>query len=206
MAMSSYLFTEQTGGSFLPPDDVVTGLDLVCLEEGGIAISDSSQGIRGSTWQSSYAPLSGNIILTNTDTSIPYTIITGEMNVESLSFAFDSNMRPSIAWVNSTGVAKHYWYDTVTEDYVTTTLPAGSVSPKLCHDDKRPFAVTGNKSDILLFYVYNDIVWCRIQRERYATDHQCATVQAGTTLGQVGMTRGLRIKLQLVGGGFISSP
>lgn len=207
MALPDYTFIESSSGNnFLLPDSIDTGSELISKEAGGVAISNPNQGLLGYVWQSVYTPASGRITLRNVTTSIDYIILNGVMNVTTLSFAFDSNMRPVICYTVVDGGAYYYWYDTVTQGYLTTQLPAGSITPKVCHDDKRAFAVTGNKSDVLLFYVKDGIIWHRVQRERFLTDHQIATCTAGTRLKNVGMTVGLRVKLRLANGGFISSP
>lgn len=207
MPLPSYLFkTSSSGNNYLSPDDTPSGVETVSKERGGVAISDASQGLTGYIWQSKYTILTGTITLQNITSGVDYNILTGVMNVTSISFAFDSNMRPFIAYTITTGEAYYYWYDTVTETYVTTQLPAGATYPLACHDDKRAFAVTGNRSDVLLFYLYNNIVYCRVQRERYSIDHRCATLTAGSKLKNVGMTTGLLVKLQVADGSLVSSP
>lgn len=206
MPLPQDTFREGAEEPFLTPDNLDNEANLISKEDGGVAISNPSQGLSGYTWVSSYAPLEGNIILSNLETDQSYTILTGIMNVMSISFSFDSNMRPVIAYTISTGEAYHYWYDTVTQAYTTTLLPVGAITPKLTHDDKRKFFVTNNRSDVLLFYVLNTAIRYRLQRERYNTDHQIATVTAGTRIKRVGMTTGVRIQLELTEGSFISSP
>lgn len=207
MPLPSYLFkVSSTGNDLLSPDSGDTGSELISREEGGIAVSNPSAGLRGYNWHSIYTPSTGTIILKNDTTSVEYTILSGVMLVDSLSFAFDSNMRPLICYTITTGEAYYYWYDSVTEGFLTTQLPAGSITPKACHDDKRAAATTNNRSDAMFFYMLNGVVYHRVQRERYLTDHRIATCTSNARLKNVGMTVGLRIKLHITEGQFISSP
>lgn len=194
-----YLF-RSSSAEFLAPDSTVTGDPLISKERGGIALSDPSEGINTYVWVSSYDDIAGDIKLTNETTLVESTIITGVLNVTQISFAFDSNMRPSIAYVLATGEAYHYWYDSVIEDYTTTLLPVGTTTPRLCHDDKRFFFVTNNTTDVILGYLLSNTLYFRLQRERYQTDHAIATVSAGTELFNIGMGVNMRLLVRFKNG------
>ena len=192
--------------TMLSPDSFVSEVRTIEREKGGIALSDPSQGINVHDWQCGYVSGTGSIVLTNLTTSVSYTILVGITGVVGLSFAFDANMRPALGYSKADGSSYLYYYDTVTEDYATITLAAGSGSPKLCHDDKRDRMVLSNVTDILVFYIRNNLLYYRLQRERYQTEHQVATLTAGATLVKVGMSTELRILVQVSNGTFISSP
>jgi hypothetical protein len=190
---------------YLTPDDQ-TESSFISFERGGVALSDPSQGINSYTWTSSYNALSGTITLTNVNTGVPYVFVTGFTGLTSLSFAFDANMRPVLGYTNTVGASFIYFYDTVTEDYLEITLPAGSMYPKCCHDDKRDTMVQINKSDVLVFYLRNGIGYYRLQRELYNVERRVFTVTPDTVLEKVGMTKNLKLQLKLSNGSFISSP
>jgi len=206
MALPSYLFKLGSGANFQVPDDFESLDPFVSREDGGVGVSDPSQGITGYIWESSYAAGSGSVTLRNLTTSTDYVVRTGLMGLVALSFSFDANMRPILAYVLTDGSSYHYWYDSFVGGYTTTTLPAGATTPKLTHDDKRPFAQLGNSSDVLLFYMLDGVIWCRVQRERFSTDHRIATCSVGSIIKRIGMTSGLRIKLEIDAGYFISAP
>lgn len=195
-----------SGVDLLSPDNFSSSINTVEREKGGVAISDPSQGINIHDWQSSYTPSTGTIYLTNLNTSVVYTILTGVMSIAQLSFAFDSNMRPNLGYKLVDGTSKIYYYDSVTEDFITVTLPTGAGAPKLCHDDKRDEMVVLNVTDVLVFYMLDDVLYYLLQRERFATPHQVATLTPGTVLDKVGMSNDLRILAQISNGEFISSP
>ena len=199
--LPSYNFKLDTSGNIpVPPDDWVSGSTLVAREEGGIAISDPSQGYQGYVWESSYVPSTGSIRLTNLTTSSTSVVLSGIMNVIAISFSFDQNMRPMIVWTTSQNTASYYWYDTVTQGFLITSLPEGTDSVALTMDDKRQTLVRSNLSDILLFYTNNNELFVRVQRERFNTDHKIADLTPKTKLGRVGMGSDLRLKIELLGG------
>jgi len=185
---------------YLVPDSY-TAYNTISYERGGISIGDGSLGINGYNWASRYDSATGNIYLKNLDTDIEQLI-----NIVLLSFAFDSNMRPVIVYKLLNGDCYFYWYDTVAEDYTTTQLPSGSDYPLVCHDDKRQIGQSANYSDVLIFYLYNNKIYNLVQRQRYQTANQVATVTAGTVLIRVGMCDDLRLRIELSDGTFISSP
>jgi hypothetical protein len=199
-------FVDIDPGGYLPPDDLDITSTLIEREAGGVSLSDPSEGIDSYTWQCSYVPASGTIALKNLDTAITYVILTGIMNLTDLSFAFDANMRPAIGYRDNIGVSNLYYYNSVTEAYDTITFAAGSGAPRLCHDDKRSTMVLSNITDVLVFYVRGTTMYYRIQRERYVTEHAIVTVTSGTEIKKVGMSEGLRLKVSLLTGAFISSP
>lgn len=201
------IFRPTSTERWMAPDDIEKTLPSEDFELGGVAISNPSEGLRSYSWKSIYEPVAGAIILRNDDTVTEYTILTGIMNVVWLSFAFDTNMRPVLAYTLLDGTAYHYWFNIVTNSYITTTLPLDTRTPSLTLDDKRPSMATGNRSDVLLFYILGDKVYYRMQRDRYEVSYQIATLSNGDCLlGRVGMGSGLRIQLEILGGSMISSP
>lgn len=207
MALPDLLFTQTQGAQWLAPDDIGATNDLQQYEAGGIAISDGTQGITGWTWTSVYSAAAGTISLKNVTTNTTELILSGLFGLTWISFAFDQNMRPNIAWTEADGTCKFRWYDTVIENYTTTTLPAGSATPSLCHDDKREYMVKSGLSDVLLFYIINGVVYHRRQRDRYNTTYQIATVSPEARIKKAAMAKDLRVKISLTGGSsFISSP
>jgi hypothetical protein len=205
--IKSDVFTSTTApDSWLSPDSINTGSEINEKESGGIALSNPSLGIAGYTWSCQYTALTGSITLINETTAVSSTILNGIFNLATLSFAFDANMRPAIGYTLLDGTSYLYYYDSLTESYSTLTLPAGSYSLRLTHDDKRYEMVVLNVTDILVFYVRGSTVYYRLQRERYQTEHQIATVTPGTRLRKAGMTTGLQICIGIADGLFISSP
>jgi hypothetical protein len=206
MPLPANILKEGLFSPFLTPDNDDTRSRS--KELGGISIGDSTQGLLVRVWVLVWNRLNNNFIIFPEDDEDSETILFSDTNVTELSLSFDSNMRPSVAYT-SNGVAKLRYYDTLTEDYSTLALPNGSRNPRLCHDDKRPEQATSNNSDVCLFYLRDDKVYYRVQRERYEIENQIATLAIdNAVLTKVGMSSGLRVQLELEGGKdlLVSSP
>ena len=104
-------------------------------------------------------------------------------DITEVDLAFDQNMRPVLAYVSG-GIAKLYWYDTVSQSQVITDFP-NAKNPRVSLDDKRTFN-TAN-SDVIFAYINNDQLCCRYQRERYGIEHVLHQLPPKTELVKIGM-------------------
>jgi|NOAtaT_7_FD_contig_31_6571127_length_3878_multi_5_in_0_out_0_6 hypothetical protein len=205
MALPSNKIVEEiTPSPFLFPDDLAY-TEIVRYELGGVSIGDGSQGLQKDAWSSRYDSSTGGIYLKNMRTEIETLVIT-VANVIRLSFSFDSNMRPVIAYSTGEGDSFFYWYDSTIANYNTTQLPSDSIDLVVTHDDKRRIGQQANYSDVLIFYLRNDRLYYRQQRDRYTVERQIATLSEGSHLKHAGMCRDLRIRFEIENGQFISSP
>lgn len=159
--------TELDSSKFLPPRNK-TASATECWEIGGIALSDTSEPFKY-YW---YGYVKGKAIYLHRSGAEPVTVLAFAGSVTEMSFSFDQNMRPTIAYVEN-GVAKLYWYDASVAKNVLTLYP-NITNPRLSLDDKRKFNI-GN-SDIIFAYVidYNRLCY-RLQRERYGAEHVLLT-------------------------------
>lgn len=151
--------------AFLSPDDLVSTL-FVDYELGGVGLNDASEGQRYQIWTCQYDSNTSQFSVSAPNTAS--TVIHTAAGVTDISFTFDNNMQPFIAYTQA-GIAKYYWWDTNTASFVVTTLPTGSVTPRCCLDDKRETQTTAN--DIILSYVVNGALKMRQQRDRYSVDY-----------------------------------
>lgn len=187
MLPDQMLSTTVVQGSYLVPDSFNI-LPLLDYEYGGIHLNDSSQGLRYQIWTLRYS--SGDIILSAPNTSD--TVLFSRALVSEISLAFDQNMRPFVAFVED-GVAKYWWYNTLTATQDFTDLPVGSIYPKCCLDDKRPLEV--GTSDIIMAYIRANVLYFRAQRDRYTVEY---TLVNGITtrLNRIGMSSVNRVQFQ----------
>lgn len=184
---------------FLAPRNVANTSLLTDTEQGGIGISNPSQGLQYQTWTCFVDSTSaGNVYLSAPNT--PPTLILTIPGVTQVSFTFDQNMHPFLAFTQS-GNARFYWFDESIPGFTTTTLPTGAVSPRASLDDKRAFQINSGVTDILLFYVLNNNLLMRQQRDRYTIAYTMATnlntQYLGNTVFQVGMNQGMRFQVQM---------
>lgn len=181
--------------ALLTPDDrlrssLLPATLLTDYEQGGIGLSDSSQGLRVQSWM---AYLDGNTIYCVPEAGGTPTAILTDTGITELSLGFTQSMDVVLAYVAS-GVTKLYWYDSSIPGQ-TTTIFAGTTSPFLSLDDKRPEEVAA--SDVLFFYVRNGVLYYREQRERYQTERSLATLPVGVSrIVNAGMGRNLRVQIQ----------
>lgn len=167
---------------FLTP---MRAVDYVDYEWGGVRIRDTSQGLMSHLWTGIYEgstlSLSNGVVRHNINIGL---------NVRSMSFCFDQNMNPAVVYVRN-GVGYLYWYDPVAAAQVTLQLDYVVEYPQITLDDHRASQV--GASDIILSYIRDDKLYCRIQRERYLQEHFLEDVP-NRRLKQVGMTANYRLR------------
>jgi hypothetical protein len=152
--------------SFLSPDDLST-FQLLDYEAGPIALNDPTEGLSYQDWTLRYFPTSGNFSISSPNT--PATVILTVPDVTEMSFSFDQNGNPFITYVQD-GEAKFWWFDPSIPGTTISLLPANTLTPRCCHDDKRELGASANFSDILLCYVNGGALKYRQERERYTVE------------------------------------
>ena len=182
---------------YIAPYDRFTG-PLEDYEEGGIALNDGTLGLQVQMWYLSYNdieddPNYGDFTVTAEDT-LESAVIINVAGVKRVGLGFNQNNDPFICYETVNCEAKLYWYDLVPQDYVTTTLPAGSRWVACCLDDHRQ-TQTGT-SYVILGYIRNGTLYYRQERDRFATEYSMGTVGAAI-LYKVGMTKNLRLKFDV---------
>ena len=151
-------------------------------ESGGVGLSDTSQGLVSHIWR---AWTDSKVIYIQRsdlpkDTS---KILLAAPDITELDLTFDQNMRPVLTYVSG-GIAKLYWYDTVSQSQTITDFP-NAQNPRVSLDDKRAFN-TAN-SDVIFAYINNDQLCCRYQSERYGIEHVLHQLPPKTQLVKIGM-------------------
>lgn len=186
---------------YLPPDNITPSL-TVSYQEGGISLSDASQGLQVQVWTLSIeGPVISNDLVISAPNTLP-AILLSAPNVTQISLAFDSNMKPCIGYT-SQGNAYFWWYDTTIPGYTTITLPATSTFPQCTLDDKRKVSLDLGISDIILCYLLNNNLYMRMQRDRFLIDYVLRTSVSNDipnpSLMKVGMNTNLRLDFTVNG-------
>jgi len=166
-SMSPILITDH----FIEPDDIENYL-LLDFEAGGSALNYPGDGLFYQTWTFRYYPETGNCVASAPNT--PETVLFNLFGIVRMSCTFDQNMNPFVAYVKDDGTPGYWWWDPVPADTVFATLPAGSLTPVCCLDDKRS-GQTAN-SDVILCYILNGEFYYRQQRDRFTVQYQPANV------------------------------
>lgn len=184
--------TTDVVGTILSPRDEYRR-PLVDKARGGVDVGDTSQGIDYQDWRCWYD--NGRVKVRGLTNGNMQTVITVP-GLTELSFAFDRNTDPVVAYVQY-GATKMYWYNSLVADYVTTTFN-DAYSPRLVHDDFRD--ITNPVDDVLLFYVRHDFMVCyRQQRDRYDTEIEFAQFPENyRRISKVGMNEKLRLQVEVV--------
>lgn len=162
-------------------------------EDGGVAIQDASKGLLYQRWRArlfNSGKVDAHVVLDARE--VPEFVWLTVPYMTEISFSFDANMRPVIAYV-ANGQAYLNWYDSVPNDYVTTALDAGVITPRVSLDDKRDIASNGYQlSDVILGYVRGGNLYYRQQRDRYTIERLLTTNVK--PLIRIGFNRGLRFQ------------
>lgn len=141
-------------------------------EMGGVALNDPSQGLEVQLWKFTLevAEDTGDSFVYVEAPSVAKVLMFSlpAGYISEIAGAFDQNMNPMVAYQTS-GSAKIWWWDPTVTGMVHTTLPAGCIDLRCSLDDKRRFNVAA--SDVILSYVRGGSLYCRLQRERYLTEH-----------------------------------
>ena len=153
---------------------------LIDYEMGGIAIGDVSQGLQAKQWLCIYED---GAIKAGYDSNLQTLLSVSD--VTALSFAFDINMRPLIAYVVN-NQCYLWWYDSSQSAQVTTEW-GNCTFPQLSLDDKR--SSQSANADVIFSYIKNNTLYMRIQRERFQIEHKLAKAKR---LIQIGMMTNFR--------------
>lgn len=155
---------------------------------GGIAIGDASLGRQVKVWNVSYNGAFINV--KPEDGAVAFSL--AEVDVQTVSLAFDNNMGLVIAWTTTTG-ANLYYYDTLTSAYITRNF-SGIQSCRVCVDDAREFYLAS--SDVIFSYTMSGNLYWRQQRDRY--DVQYLIGATTKTLVRAAPNVGNRLQFELV--------
>ena len=192
MLPDDVLSTRPIVSGLLLPDGRQGGM-LYDFEMGGVALNDGSQGIELQLWVC-WVDRSDNVRVRAFGGSGPGTVLFNQPGIIRLSFSFDSNMQPAVAYEIDDEV-RFFWYDSVSAGYITTTY-AGARTPRVTHDDKRDFEAA--KSDVLLVYLRDDGLYHRKQRDRYLVEYTLETNLPRTLrLANLGMGTNYRLHFEM---------
>ncbi len=178
----------------------------ICYEDGGIGIQDPSRGLLYQRWR---ARLIDDDVLLSAPNTPEFVMFSGT-DITEISFTFDQNMRPVLAFVEA-GVAKLRWFDPVPNEQVIVNIGSGVITPRMTMDDKRFVGSAGfSTNDIILGYMRDGALYYRQQRDRFTVEYDPtepmpepqrtemrAEIAKRTGLIKIGMNRQLRLQFML---------
>lgn len=184
-------------GLFLSPEDRVPSA-LLDYERGGVAISDPSLGLDVQDWMCWYEELE---VRASPVDGARTTLFT-RVGVNYLSFAFDQNMRPVVAFTQDT-TTYLWWYDGTVGAYVFTDFGSALITPRVALDDRRSAFLSS--SDVIFAYIRFDVstgsyaLCYRQQRDRYTAERVLRTgLSERTRIKNIGMSVNLRLQFELI--------
>lgn len=192
MALPSNVLSTDTAHDEFEFPRSVWKIPLVDYEIGGTALGDTSQGLKFKLWKA-FVDGDGTQIKLQPDGGSASVIVT-DTDITEISLAFDQQMRAYLTWMAGSS-AKYRWFDSTVSNFVTTTLPVGTTTPRMCLDDKRTTS-TGT-SDVILAYMRAGALMYRQQRDRFLTERQLEGYLEGAELIQIGMNLGNRFQFQV---------
>ena len=161
-------------------------------ERGGVALRETSAGINQKEWI--FFIEDRTIFAKIADTDVQFPIITDKDFIEVVG-SFDRNMNPVLVYF-ADNAYYFYWFDTVTNKYVTEELTSDVSSPRLCHDDKRNGALV--YSDVILTYIKDTKLIYRLQRDRFTLNYIAGEKGIkGREIIRFGMNKSLRLQWTL---------
>lgn len=119
-------------------------------------------------WVYNYSPTSGQLVVYKEgDPTDEYTILENLFKVSEISFTFDKQMLPIVAYIQEK-VCKIYFFDSSLNTYNTIEIPE-AVTPKVALNSIRTFHI--EDSNVVLGYVKNEKLLCiRLQQDRYSKE------------------------------------
>lgn len=183
-------------GLFLSPDDRVPST-VMDYERGGSGLSDPSNGLDVQDWVCWYENLEVRISPVDGVRTVLFT----RAGINHLSFSFDQNMRPTVAFIED-DTTYLWWYDSTVPGFVFTNFGTGITSPRVAMDDRR--SASSSTSDVIFAYIRfdagtNSYALCyRQQRDRYTVERVLRTgLSSKTRLKNIGMASNLRFQFEL---------
>ena len=186
--------------ALLSPDNRDRSDLLLDYELGGVALNDPSGGLQVQPWEAWSD--GAHVWVAPSPGRTPTTLLLTGSGITEISFAFDQNMRVTVAYVEA-GTTKLFWFDTSVGSMVTT-IYAGATSPMLTLDDKRALSTLTGTSDVLFLYLVGTSLRYRQQRDRFTIERTLGAVPDGATrISRVGM--GANNRLQIWAGAIAST-
>lgn len=184
------ILNQDIPSSFIYPRNIFTNI-RTSLHIGGVALGDLSLGRDYQVWTLEVSSDSGSLLLSSP--TYPPTLVVSGTYITECSLAFDQNLNPLYAWVDS-GICKYRWFDIRINNYVVTELIG--ISPNIVLDDVRD--VTSGISDVILSYIRDGNLCYRMQRDFYDVQYIVGPCYENGRILRCGMQEDMRFSWELI--------
>lgn len=158
---------------------------------GPVAINDPSKELNNKFW-AAYAD-AGDLYLSDT-VDLTNTLILSEPDgIAKVALAFDQNANDTYAYITDLGELKLRFYDSLIPG--DSLVSFGVVqSMTLAMDIK--YYPSSDQSDILLYYIRDGAIYCRIQRDRFLIEYATPVITGASRLLDSGMRKDYRFQVR----------
>lgn len=164
-------------------DSLVTSVSL-----GPITLNNSQGVLNSRYWKVSQDSLTGVVHIAGavgSEWGASIDLFLEESPIGQISLSFDQLGRPLVFYRVGTSTLKLYWYDPLLQESVNVVFAEG-IDPlagfDFPQDTGQPF------TDALLFYVRDNSVYMRVQRDRFNVEYLCpVTDKTGVKLNSTGL-------------------
>ena len=158
---------------------------------GPVGINDPSKELNNKFW-AAYVD-AGDLYLSDT-VNLTNTLILSEPDgIAKVALAFDQNANDTYAYITELGELKLRFYDSlIPGDSLVSFGTAQSVTLTM---DMKYYPSSG-QSDILLYYIRDGAIYCRVQRDRFLIEHSTPVTTGASRLLDSGMRKDYRFQVR----------
>lgn len=159
---------------------------------GPIALNDASDGLNNKYWATYFDPSTSNIILDDLEGNTEI-IVNEPLGIKRIGLAFDQNGNDVYAWITETDILMLRWFDGGIPGDVVVNL--GTAQDAVITMDMK-YQAENSRSDVLLFYIKDNAIFYRVQRESYSIPNATPVTSGASRLIDSGMRTDYRFQVK----------
>jgi hypothetical protein len=167
-------------------------LDIKNITIGPVAISDATKNLNNKYWATYWDGGTDGIYLDDLSGNVSL-IITEPVTVKRVALAFDQNANDTIAWVTENDDLKLRFFNGALPGYVVLNI-GDAQDVTLTMDMK--YHPSSPTSDILMFYIRDNAIYYRVQRDLYAIEYSTPVTSGASRLIDSGMRKDYRFQVK----------
>lgn len=157
------------------------------IKPGPNVLSQSGGSLNDRMWMASYEGTAVVVrhALSATEWSSPVVLFNEPAGIQDMSLSFDGLGRPLVFYARGTELVLWY-YDSLANDLIFRVIEADGITPIINYDVIND--TSDPSADVMLFYVRDDAIFTRLQRDRYDIEYPTGVQFPHLRLEQSGMT------------------